>query len=77
MLQDIKRIIDSCETYEQVQTCLSFVDWPRPGIGPAEKAKILGWLQTKTYELRNQDLEFHKQEMAKLRQARAEILARD
>lgn len=76
-MQHIKRIIDSCETYDQAQTCLSFVEYPRPNIGPAEKQQILDWIRAKVLLIRKADLEFHKQEMSKLRQSRAEILARD
>jgi hypothetical protein len=47
MLDHIKRIIDSCETFDQVQTCTSFVKQPRPGIGLAEKQQILCWIREK------------------------------
>lgn len=77
MLDHIKRIIDSCETYDQAQVCLSFVNWPRPGIGPVEKQQILGWIQAKVFKIRNQDLEFHRQEMAKLKQDRTKLFSGD
>lgn len=75
MLDHIKRIIDSCETFDQVQTCTSFVEQPRPGIGPVEKQQILHWLREKANALHSQNLEFHRQEMARLRQERRDALS--
>lgn len=77
MMQHIKRIIDSCETFDQAQTCLSFVEYPRPNIGPEEKQEILSWIRAKVQAIHSSNLDFHRQEMAKLRQERASILARD
>ena len=77
MMQHIKRIIDSCETFDQAQTCLSFVEWPRLGIGPEEKQEILNLIRAKVQAIHSANLDFHRQEMSKLRQERAEILARD
>lgn len=74
MMHHIKRIIDSCETYDQIRTCSSFVEWPRPGIGPVEKAQILAWLREKAGSLHKQDMDFHRQEMAKLRLERERSL---
>ena len=74
MLDHIKRIIDSCETFDQVQTCTSFVEQPRPGIGWAEKSLILQWLKAKANELHAANLDFHRQEMARLRADRARSL---
>lgn len=56
MLDHIKRIIDSCETFDQVQTCNSFVEQPRPGIGLAEKQQILLWIREKTDALLHKNL---------------------
>lgn len=74
MLDRIKRIIDSCETFDQVQTCTSFVEQPRPGIGLTEKQQILNWLLEKANALHSQNLEFHRQEMTRLRQERHDAL---
>ena len=74
MLDHIKRIIDSCETFDQAQTCISFVEQPRPGIGPDEKQQILHWIREKVNALHSNTLEFHRQEMQRLRQERREIL---
>lgn len=56
MLDHIKKIIDSCETFGQVQTCTSFVEQPRPGIGLTEKQQILCWIREKTDALRHKNL---------------------
>jgi hypothetical protein len=64
-LAKVKSIIDSCVTYDQVKSCFSFVEgtffsdiW--------ERTKVLGYLQTKAYALRNADLAFHKSEMKRI-----------
>lgn len=64
-LNRIESIIDSCKTYDQVQTCLSFVNYPRQHVGQAEKFKILGLVQQKAYDLRNADLKEHREWLAK------------
>ncbi len=62
----VKSIIESCETYEQVQSCFSFVR--RESFFPdlADRYKILTIIQAKAYSLRNADIEFHKQQLTNI-----------
>jgi len=61
-LAKVKSIIDSCDTYEQVQSCFSFVN--RTFFTDIlDKTKVLSYLQDKAYALRNADLSFHRAEM--------------
>jgi hypothetical protein len=62
----VKSIINSCETYEQVQTCFVFVNSDSFFTDVLEKTKILGILQSKAYQLRNDDLKNHNQEIKKI-----------
>jgi hypothetical protein len=64
-LAKVKSIIDSCVTYEQIQSCFSFI---KGTFFPNEQDrwKVLGYLQTKAYALRNADLAFHKSEMKRI-----------
>ena len=61
-LAKVKSIIDSCVTYEQIQSCFSFI---KGTFFPSEQDrwKVLGFIQDKTYTLRNADLAFHHKEM--------------
>jgi hypothetical protein len=62
----VKSIIESCETYEQVQSCFSFVR--RESFFPdlADRYRVLLIIQAKAYSLRNADLKFHKQQLEAL-----------
>lgn len=62
----VKSIINSCVTYDQLQSCFSFVN--NEAFFPQlwERCKILSILQTKAYELRNADLAFHRSEMKRI-----------
>ena len=62
----VKSIIESCETYDQIQSCFSFVK--NESFFPElwERTKILGIIQTKAYALRNADLQFHRQELKRI-----------
>jgi predicted metal-binding protein len=58
--EKITSIIESCETYEQVQSCFSFVKNPSFfGDDILQKYRILLLIQAKAYSLRNNDLEEH------------------
>lgn len=66
-LEKITSIIESCETYEQTQSCLSFVRNPSFfGDDILQKYRILLLIQSKAYSLRNADLEEHKQIISEL-----------
>lgn len=59
--EKITSIIESCETYEQVQSCFSFVRNPSFfGEDILQKYRILLLIQSKAYSLRNTDLKEHK-----------------
>jgi hypothetical protein len=59
-IEKIESIIESCETYEQVQSCFSFIKNPAfCGEDLSMKTKILLLIQKKAYSLRNADLEEH------------------
>ena len=59
-VEKITSIIESCETYEQVQSCFSFVRNPSFfGDDLLQKYRILVLIQSKAYSLRNADLEEH------------------
>jgi hypothetical protein len=62
----VKSIIESCETYEQVQSCFSFVR--RESFFPdvLHRYRVLAIIQAKAYSLRNADLKFHKQQLANI-----------
>jgi hypothetical protein len=64
-LAKVKSIIDSCNTYDQVQSCFSFVN--RSFFTDIlDKTKVLSYLQKKAYALRNSDLSFHRSEMKRI-----------
>ena len=66
-LEKITSIIESCETYEQVQSCFSFVRNPAfLGDDISLKYKVLLLIQSKAYSLRNTDLKEHKQIISEL-----------
>lgn len=52
MLERIKQIIDSCKTLDQCQSCISFAEWPRPGIGLEEKLLIMDWIRARQDQIR-------------------------
>jgi hypothetical protein len=58
-LDKIKSIINSCETYEQVQTCFSFA---KSNFFEDASARIivLGWIESKTYELHDANINEYK-----------------
>ena len=59
-VEKITSIIESCETYEQVQSCFGFVRNPSFfGDDLLQKYRILLLIQSKAYSLRNADLEEH------------------
>jgi hypothetical protein len=62
----VKSIIESCETYEQIQSCFSFVNSESFFPEIWERVKILGIIQTKAYAMRNADLKFHNQEVKRI-----------
>ena len=59
-LEKIVSIIESCETYDQVKSCFSFIKNPAfCGDDLSMKYKVLSTIQAKAYSLRNADLEEH------------------
>lgn len=56
MLERIKQIIDSCETLDQCQSCMSFVEWPRPGIEMEQRLQIVDWIRAKQDQIREKGL---------------------
>jgi hypothetical protein len=59
-LEKIVSIIESCETYDQVKSCFSFIKNPAfCGDDLSMKYKVLSTIQAKAYSLRNTDLEEH------------------
>lgn len=59
-VEKITSIIESCETYEQAQSCFLFVRNPSFfGDDILQKYRILLLIQKKAYSLRNADLEEH------------------
>jgi hypothetical protein len=62
----VKSIIESCETYEQVQTCFSFVRNESFFPNLLDRYKVLGLIQAKAYSLRNEDIKFYKQELTNI-----------
>jgi hypothetical protein len=67
-LLKVKSIINSCETYEQIQSCFSFING-NFFTEISDKIKILSFIQEKTYSLRNADLAFHRSEMKKIHES--------
>lgn len=66
-LNKIKSIINSCETYEQVQSCFSFAkNHAFLGNDIMEKTNILLLIQAKSYSLRNNDLKEHRDMMKQI-----------
>lgn len=66
-LEKITSIIESCETYEQVQSCFSFVRNPAfLGDDLSLKYKVLLLIQSKAYSLRNSDLKEHREGMKQM-----------
>lgn len=61
-IEKVKSIINSCVTYEQIQSCFSFVKG-NFFTNEFERWEILSFLQNKAYALRNEDLTFHNQEL--------------
>lgn len=58
--------IESCVTYDQVNTCLNFTKfYPR---NLDLQLKIVGLVQKKAYSMRNADLAEHAEEMRKIRE---------
>ena len=67
-LLKVKSIIDSCETYEQIQSCFSFVNGTF-FTDISDKFKVLRYVQEKSYALRNKDLKFHNSEIKRIIQS--------
>jgi predicted metal-binding protein len=66
-LEKITSIIESCETYEHVQSCFSFVKNPSFfGDDILQKYRILLLIQAKVYSLRNNDLEEHNEHVKQI-----------
>jgi hypothetical protein len=66
-LEKIVSIIESCETYEQVQTCFSFIKNPAfCGEDLLMEYKVLSTIQAKAYSLRNADIKEHRDLMKKI-----------
>lgn len=63
--EKIGSIISSCITYDQVQTCFSFVTGPFFS-ELSDKMYILGLIQKKAYEIRNKDLRNHIEKMNRI-----------
>ena len=65
-LQKIESIIQSCENYDQVLTCESFINFFKDDL--SLQFEVLGMIQKKVYQLRNQDLEEHIQALKEINQ---------
>lgn len=63
----LKSIVNSCKSYEQIQSCFSFVNNPVFLKEEWERWKLLGIIQKKAYSLRNEDLAFHVKELKRIR----------
>ena len=61
--EKVKSIIESCETYEQIQSCFSFTKTETFFPDLLTRFKVLGLIQAKAYQLRKSDLEFHIQQL--------------
>ena len=55
-LAKVERIINSCETYDQVLTCFSFANGTFFNSDLLSQSKVLGMIQKKAYQMRNEDL---------------------
>jgi hypothetical protein len=64
--EKVKSIIESCETYDQIKTCFSFVNVETFFPDVLERFKVLRIIQSKAYALRNADLKFHNQEIKRI-----------
>lgn len=58
--------IESCVTYDQINTCLNFTKFYPHNLDL--QLKIVGLVQKKVYGMRNADLEEHVEEMRKIRE---------
>ncbi len=65
-LQKIESIIQSCENYDQVLTCESFINFFNDDL--SLQFEVLGMIQKKVYQLRNQDLKEHIQALKEINQ---------
>lgn len=67
-LAKVKSIIESCETYEQLITCQSFLYNNYITTDISERFKIFGWIQKEVYKIRNCDLLEHTEKMKEIRE---------
>lgn len=66
-LEKIVSIIESCETYDQVKSCFSFIKNPAfCGDDLLMKYKVLSTIQVKAYSLRTCDLKEHRNLMKQI-----------
>jgi hypothetical protein len=66
-LEKIVSIIESCETYDQVKSCFSFIKNPAfCGEDLSMKYKVLSTIQAKAYSLRNADIKEHRDFMKQI-----------
>jgi hypothetical protein len=57
--EKVKSIINSCKTYEQLQSCFSFIDNKYVCSDELEQSNILKYLQDKAYNMRLEDITLH------------------
>jgi hypothetical protein len=69
-LEKIRSIVKSCLTYEQAQSCMNIVNLVRR----EHKFVVLGMVQEKVFQIRNNDLKEHREYMCKLRKERFDML---
>jgi hypothetical protein len=66
-LEKIVSIIESCETYDQVKSCFSFIKYPAfCEEDLSMKYKVLSTIQAKAYSLRNADIKEHRDLMKQI-----------
>ena len=66
-LEKIVSIIESCETYDQVKSCFSFIKYPVfCGEDFSMKYEVLSTIMTKAYSLRNADIKEHRDFMKQI-----------
>ena len=68
-LNKVKSVIESCKTYPQVQSCFSFLTNQSLFESDHEKFVVLGWIQSKAYELRAEDIREHLAAIREIKQS--------
>jgi len=64
-LNKVKSIIESCLTYDQLQSCMSFVQTSNFFPENLDRIRVMGFIQHKAYSMRLADL---KDDIEKLKQ---------